>query len=388
MTDQRLISIDFTRGIVMIIMALDHVRELIHVNAAQDPTDLATTTPMLFLTRWVTHLCAPTFVFLAGLSVYLLRRKHTGRAQTRKYLLTRGLWLVILEFTLVNFGMFFDVTFSVLLFEVIAAIGAGFIILAFLLPLGSKTVALLGIIIIACHEAFALIPFGDHSLIKTLLQPLFVPSVFPVTSVGVFVVGYPPIPWLGIMLAGYGIGPLFERPSGTRKRVCLQIGIGALLLFVIVRLINGYGNAAPWSPQENGLYTMLSFINITKYPPSLLFCLVTLGIMFLILAFAERLKGNWVSAILVYGRVPLYYFLLHFYLIHLLLIAILLLQGFSWSQLSFASGTFGRPQDATSGVSLIWIYLIWISVVLALYKPSAWFGRYKASHKQWWLSYL
>jgi uncharacterized membrane protein len=386
---KRIYSIDFTRGLVMIIMALDHVRDLMHVNSIiQNPADLSTTTPMLFFTRWITYLCAPIFVFLAGTSAYISFKNKRNISQSRKFLLRRGLWLVLLEFTLVNFGVYFDLGFHNFIFEVIAAIGFGFIILSLMLRLSLKTISIIGLVIIFWHNLLPVIPFAEGSVIKSVLSPLFAPGAFTITPKTNFIIGYPPIPWLGIMLAGFASGKLFELSGNKRKNVFVKIGSGALLLFVVLRFINIYGDPSLWSRQKNALYTFLSFMNITKYPPSLLFCLITLGIMFFILAFAEQAKNRFADIASVYGKVPLFYFLVHFYIVHVTMIALMFFQGFHWSQLDFASGTFGRPKGVESGVGLWAIYLIWIGVVLILYKPCLWFGKYKTEHQQWWLKYI
>ncbi len=385
---KRVYAIDFTRGLVMIIMALDHVRDLMHVNSVtQSPTDLSTTTPMLFFTRWITYLCAPIFVFLAGTSAYISFRNKNNHLQSRKFLVKRGLWLILLEFTIVNFGIFFDVGFHTFIFEVIATIGCGFIILSLLLKLPAKTIGIIGLIIIFCHNLAPLIPGAETSLFKKILMPFFAPAAFPFSN-RVFVMAYPPIPWLGIMLVGFASGKLFELPKGKRKKIFLEIGIAALLLFIVVRFINIYGDSVPWSAQKNAVYTFLSFMNVTKYPPSLVFCLITLGTMFLIFAFTENSKKGLNKIVAVYGKVPFFYFLIHFYFIHLLMIGTMFLQGFHWPQLDFASGTFGRPKGVQSGVPLWMVYLVWISVVLVLYKPCVWYGKYKAAHKHWWLKYM
>ncbi len=371
----------------MIIMALDHVRDMMHVNSiTQSPVDLATTTPVLFFTRWITYLCAPTFVFLAGTSAYISLRNNSI-IQSRNFLLKRGLYLIVLEFAVVNFALFFDIGFHTFLFEVIAAIGSGFIILSLLLGLSKKTIGVIGLVIICCHNLFPLLPFSQDSVIKTILSPLFVPAAFPFSH-AVFVMAYPPVPWLGIMLVGFASGIFFELPDLKRKSLFAKIGISALLLFVIVRFINIYGDPVGWSLQKNYVFTFLSFMNITKYPPSLLFCLVTLGIMFLVLSFADQLKNKFINITSVYGKVPLFYFLIHFFLIHLIMLAVMLLQGFHWSQLDFASGNFGRPKNVESGLPLWTVYLTWLAVAAVLYKPCKWFGKYKAMHKKWWLKYL
>ncbi|MNX49551.1 Acyltransferase family protein [compost metagenome] len=382
-------SIDIVRGIVMIIMALDHVRDLMHVDAlTQSPTDLTTTTPILFFTRWITHLCAPIFVFLAGTSVYLSLKSKNNIAEMRKHLIKRGFWLVLLEFTIVNFGLFFDIGFHTLLFEVIATIGFGFILLGLLLKIPTKQLGILGLIIIFCHNIFPLIPFAEGSLLKTILAPFFNLTVIPLFAGKVFVVGYPPIPWLGIMLVGFASGRFFEKEKSERKKLFVKIGLGSLGLFTLIRFINIYGDPALWSVQKNALFTFLSFMNLTKYPPSLLFCLVTLGILFLLLAFADQFNSGIRKVTSVYGKVPLFYFVVHFYVIHVLTLVMLLFQGFNWSQFEFATGTFGRPENLKSGVSLLAIYLIWMSVVTILYKPCIWFGKYKTRNSHWWLRYI
>lgn len=386
---KRLCSIDFTRGVVMIIMALDHVRDMIHVDSiAQSPTNLATTTPVLFFTRWITYLCAPTFVFLAGTSAYLSFKRTDNFSKSRSFLLKRGLYLVALEFIVVNFGLFFDLGFHTLIFEVIAAIGFGFITIALLLRLSPNILGISGLIILFCHNLFPSVPFSENSTIKVILTPLFTPGAFSVFANKVFIMAYPPIPWLGLMLAGFASGKFFALPDTKRKKLFINIGLVALLLFVLLRFINNYGETVPWSQQKNGVLTFLSFMNVSKYPPSLLFCLITLGVMFLILAFSGGVKKTIVAIVSVYGKVPLFYFLVHFFLIHFILLAILFLQGFQGSQLDFASGTFGRPKELSSGLPLWAVYLIWMGVVVILYKPCRWYGNYKANHKEWWLKYL
>lgn len=381
-------SIDIVRGIVMIIMALDHVRDLMHVDSiTQSPTDLATTSPLLFFTRFITHLCAPTFVFLAGTSVYLSLKNKNNLAATSQLLLKRGLWLIFLEFTIVNFGLFFDIGFHTLLFEVIAAIGFGFIVLSFLLKIRSQTLGIIGLIIIFFHNLLPLIPFAENSVLKAVLTPLFGPVVFPFAGKA-FIMGYPPIPWLGIMLVGFATGKFFELAEQQRKKLFIKIGLSALVLFTIIRFINIYGDPALWTVQKDSVFTFLSFMNVTKYPPSLLFCLITLGIMFLLLAFAQQFQNGIKKVTLVYGKVPLFYFVVHFYVIHIITLIMLFAQGFDWSQFEFATGTFGRPKGAESGLPLWTIYLIWIFVVALLYKPCQWFGKYKSENKHWWLKYI
>lgn len=382
---KRLTNIDFTRGVVMVIMALDHVRDMMHTNAiAQNPTDLATTTPALFFTRWITHLCAPTFVFLAGASAYLLF-KDKGLPATRSFLLKRGLWLIVIEFVVVNFALWFDLRFRTLIFEVIGAIGFGFVITSFLLKFSPRTIGVVGGLIVVFHALVQSIPFPEGSMVQKIIAPFFVPNAFPVGG-SFFIVGYPPIPWLGIMLLGFAIGPWFQQTAGEMRSRFLKAGIIALSLFLVIRFVNFYGDAL-WSSQKDAMYTFLSFNNITKYPPSLLFVLCTIGITLLILSYASsprKLEGIF----LVYGKVPLFYFVVHLYLIHLLTLAMLFWQGFHWSDLNFGAFSLGRP-TAPSGIELWAVYLVWMSVVFWLYWPCKWYAKFKAEHKHIaWLKYL
>ena len=200
--------------------------------------------------------------------------------------------------------------------------------------------------------------------------------------------GYPPIPWLGIMLLGFACGKHFEMAKEKREKIFTQFGIGALVLFIVIRFINIYGDSLQWTSQKDAVFTFMSFMNITKYPPSLVFCLVTIGIMFLLLAISERLSGKFKDILSVYGKVPLFYYIVHFYLVHLITLVVLWAEGFNFSQYEFALGTFGRPKGVESGLPLLGIYLIWIAVVIVLYKPCQWYGKYKSTQKNWWLKYI
>ncbi len=386
---KRIHSIDITRGIVMIIMALDHVRDLLHVNSIlQSPTNLATTTPFLFFTRWITYLCAPIFVFLAGSSAFLSLKRKKELAETKKHLLKRGLFLIILEFTVVNFGLYFDTGFHTLLFEVIASTGFGLIILSLLLQLSVKHIGFIGIGIICLHNLAPLVPFSETSILKVILMPLFSPTAFPLFAGKIFIVGYPPIPWLGILFLGFAMGHIFEIPEHRRNSILKKMGMIAIAGFIFIRFINIYGDSTQWASQQTIALTIMSFLNITKYPPSLLFCLATLGIMFFIIAYSENNNSKIKEIISVYGKVPLFYFIVHFYVVHLMTVFILFLQGFHWKQMEFSTGTFGRPKGMESGLPLWEIYIIWMAVVVLLYQPCVWYGKHKFNKKYWWLSYL
>lgn len=388
MTKARLDSIDFVRGLVMVIMALDHVRDLMHVTSlTQDPTDMATTTPALFFTRWITHFCAPIFVFLAGTSAYLSTQKENDVAVARRFVWRRGIWLVMLEFTLVNFALWFDLKFRTFMFQVIAAIGCSFILLALMLKWSARTIGWIGAVIVAGHNILPLLPLRNDSPLRLALSPLFSLTVYPLTPNLTLIIAYPLIPWLGILLLGYAAGTIFERSESEQRSWLLKIGSTALLLFTVLRFLNVYGDPAQWSGQRNAVFTLLSFLNLTKYPPSLLFTLLTLGVMFLVLAFAGKLQNLFSRVIIIYGRVPLLYYLLHFYLIHILMFVMVFLQGYGWSDLVFGFN-FGRPKEG-SGVSLMAIYAIWLGVVVVLYPACRWYAKYKAEHRDnEWLRYL
>lgn len=373
----------------MVIMALDHVREYMHTTSmSMDPTNLETTTAALFFTRWITHLCAPTFVFLAGVSAYISFRNRKNIAQSRNFLLKRGIWLVILEFTLVNFALWFDLRFRLLILEVIGAIGLSFIVLSLLLRLKPWVIGALGIILIFSHDLITGIKTADNPAVSFAFSVFFRPGMTQITPDLSFFSAYPLIPWLGIMLTGFACGEFFEKSAERRKKIFLEAGLLCLFLFAVIRLANYYGNPSGWSVQKTPFFTFLSFINVTKYPPSLLFTLLFIGLTFIALYFSEKAENKLTNIFSVYGKVPFFYFIVHLYLIHAIMFVMLFLQGISINDFVFGVFENGRPKTGT-GVSLAWIYLIWISVVAALYPVCMWYGRYKESHREKpWLRYI
>ncbi len=386
---KRITSIDFVRGLVMIIMALDHVRDIIILPIyPQDPTALETTTPALFATRWITHLCAPTFVFLSGTSTYLSMKNQANFSESRHFLFKRGLWLVLLNFTIVNFGIFFDIKFSVLFSQVIAAIGVGFLGLALLLKLPVRTIGIIGLIIIFGHDLFSGINFPQNAPLNVVWTLLMQVGFYQLTPNVAFLISYPFLPWLGIMLAGYGCGELFNLPSENRKKLFLKIGLGALALFVALRIFNIYGDISHWSFQKSVLFSFFSFINVSKYPPSLLYTLATLGISFLLLSAFDSIQNKATDIVSVYGKVPLFYYLLHWFVIHTVAFSVFFIQGYHWSDLQFDGFGFARPKDG-GGLDLFGTYLAWLSIVAVLYPICLWYSRYKMQHKKkTWLRYL
>lgn len=379
---KRINSIDITRGLVMVIMALDHVRDFMHTTAmTQSPTDLQTTTTLLFMTRWVTHLCAPTFVFLSGVSAYISFKRNNNFHDSRNFLLKRGIWLLILEFTFINFALWFDIHFRFMIMEVISAIGLSFIVLSFLLKLPSRTIGIIGLILIFGHDLLQLVPAPSNPVALFISSVLFRPSLLQISQGFSAFTAYPLIPWLGIMLAGFAVGEFFELPAEKRTKIFLRLGIAIISLFAILRFINVYGDPLKWSSQKSALFTFLSFINTTKYPVSLLFTLLFLGITFLVLYLSEKNENRFTGILSVYGKVPLFYFTIHLFLIHSLMFAMLFIQGFTGNDLVFGAFNNGRPK-AGGGVDLAAIYVIWVSVVAILYPLCKWYGKYKSERRE------
>jgi uncharacterized membrane protein len=385
----RLSSIDMVRGIIMVIMALDHVRDFFHQGAlTSNPTDLATTTPAIFFTRWITHFCAPTFVMLAGLSIYLSASRKPKKDLTY-FLISRGLWLILLEVVVVRFGFTFNMYFDITFFEVIWVIGASMVCMAGLIHLKDNVVLIIGLLITFGHNATDGIQLqNDHPLFA--LWVLLRQTGFLGTPENGVIVIYPLLPWLGIMMLGYSLGRLYTSYSAERRRAILvKLGIGAIILFVTLRLINVYGDPAPWSTQPTSLFTFISFLNCTKYPVSLLYTLMTLGPILLLLAFLDNKLFSPVNPFVVFGRVPLFYFILHFYIIHsasLLFFMQKTNRSLSEIDFHFSKGFGGITPEG--GYSLSLAYLAWISLVILLYPICRWYNRYKSTHDYKWLSYL
>ncbi|HEX8659385.1 MAG TPA: heparan-alpha-glucosaminide N-acetyltransferase domain-containing protein [Hymenobacter sp.] len=377
----RVQALDIVRGLVMVIMALDHSRDFFSRTLVR-PEDVAHAPALLFLTRWVTHFCAPTFVFLSGCSVYLYAQKRQNRAAVSRFLLARGLWLILLEVAFLTFVLAWS--HDLILLLVIWAIGAGLVLLAGLLWLPRVLLAGLTLLILAGHNLLPnLAPVTAANAGWALLHNG--PFVLPVLGHPVLV-AYSVGPWLGVLLAGYLLGPWFQLPLPQRNRRLRRAGAGLLLLFAVLRATNWYGDPAPWSAQPQGLlHTALSFVNVTKSPPSLLFVCLTLGGALLVLSWAET-ATSWLSRVLrTFGQVPFFYYLLHF----------MLLSGAAWVWTTLAFGqainlAFANVKDWPPAYfpSLGRAYLAWGAVVVALYWPCRWYQRFKQHHTYWWLSYL
>lgn len=381
---KRLDSVDLLRGLVMVVMALDHVRDFF-TSSHFDPTDLTQTTIPLFFTRWITHFCAPVFVFLAGTGAFLSRTRGKSARDLSQFLLTRGLWLIVLEFTVVRFAWTFNVDYSFVFGQVIWAIGISMVVLAGLVRLPVKAVAAFGIAMIALHNLLDPLPSSAFGSFDWLWNILHTGAVIQASPQFTFLPFYPLVPWIGVMAAGYAFGSLLRREQPDRKRVLLRLGLSLTAAFIVIRAINLYGDPVPWSGQETAALTVLSFLNCLKYPPSLLYLLMTLGPAITLLAVLEHRSTGLLSRITVFGRVPMFYYILHIALVHGIAVALALARGEDTGWL-FASLPFGYTPDY--GYGLVTVYCIWIGVVVALYPLCAWFAGVKRRRKDWWLSYL
>jgi uncharacterized membrane protein len=381
----RLDSVDLLRGLVIVIMALDHARDFF-TSVRFDPTDLTQTSAPLFLTRWITHFCAPVFVFLAGTSAYLYQARGKSLREVSRFLLTRGLWLVVLEWTVVRWAWMFNFNYTteLLFVQVIWVIGVSMIVLAGLVHLPLAAVAAIGIAMIAGHNLLDGVAPESVGRWGPLWILLHVQAPIPLRGDQAFFVIYPLVPWVGVMAAGYAFGRLLQRPAGERRRQLLGLGGGLTAAFLLARAINVYGDPAPWNMQESAGRTVLSFLNTTKYPPSLLFLLMTLGPALAALPLLERVRGPLARSLTVFGRVPLFFYVLHLALIHALALLVGALAGFDTR--AFLRVWMFLPEEWGYGLPVV--YLVWVAVVLALYPACRWFAGVKARRREAWLSYL
>ena len=389
---RRIESIDLLRGLLMILMALDHTRDYFSSSVHIDPTDPLQSWPALFLTRWVTHLCAPGFIALAGASVYLQRKRGKSRAQLTRFLLARGFWLIFLELTLVNFGWFFK--WPLPLFQVIWAIGASMIVLAFLQWLPVAAVGAVGAAIILLHNLLDPIHAANLGQWANLWK-LFhesAPMIYHGRMVGMAF--YPLLVWIGVICLGYAFGPLAVAAPVFRRRVAAGLALAFLAAFSLLRLHAGYGDRYHWHPLATATQSAMFFFEVQKYPPSLEYVLATFGVLLLLYAaFDKAVSQDWLPRLRefveTYGRVPFFYYVLHIYLIHATALLLTLATGGDWhaSWIGFQAIT-GDNRPPHWGFSLPGIYCLWMAFVLALYPACLWFSRLKARRRDWWLSYL
>lgn len=390
-TGSRITSIDLLRGLVMVIMALDHVRMYFGFGTwYSSPTDPAATTPGLFFTRWITHFCAPVFVFLAGTSAFLRGTKHPGASQTALFLFTRGVWLVVVELVIVDLGWTFDITYSLVILQVIWAIGLGMIVLAALVFLPTPLILMIGVALVFGHNL--LDPIRRHGLgfLDYAWYVLHQPQL--VTSHGRLIsIFYPVLPWAGLMALGYVFGNLFKSdvPAARRTFTLLACGIGATALFILLRSSNLYGEPVPRQVMESSMFTLISFLNTTKYPPSLQFMLMTMGPALIFLAAVEYARPRPANPLVVFGRVPLFFYVVHIYMIHALAMAALSFTGLDWREYILSAPRLQSGRLAAFGFGLETVYVIWGTVVLMLYPLCRWYQKLMENNpNKWWLSYL
>lgn len=383
----RIESIDLLKGIVMVIMALDHTRDYFH-NAAFffDPNNPELTTLPIFFTRWITNYCAPIFCFLAGQSAFFVGRRKSTK-ELSLFLLKRGLWLVFIEMTIVNFAWYFDPLFRTPGLLVIWSLGMSMIVLSALVHLPYKAVPIFSLVIIFGHNLLDPIQLEGSMLWSALHRA----HTYSFDSGQLFYIDYPIIPWIAVMSLGYCFGKLYE--SGfdpiKRRKILNVLGLSTIVLFFIVRGINQYGDLVAWKQYPALIQTMMSFLAATKYPPSLSYLLMTLGPAFLFLANSENLKGRIVNFFSTFGRVPFFYYILHLYLIHILALIAAELTGFSWQSMILTDWVIAVPELKGFGFGLWTVYVIWILVIAILYPLCRRFDAYKLNHKEkWWLSYL
>jgi uncharacterized membrane protein len=380
----RIESVDVVRGVIMILMALDHVRDFFG-NSGLNPTNPATTTIPLFFTRWITHFCAPVFFLLTGTGAYLsLGRK--SKLELSQFLFTRGIWLIFLELTVTRcLGWQFNFDYQATMLIVLWALGWAMIVLSVLVYLPASIVTTFGVAMIASHNLFDSVQ-SSNPLWSILHSPNFI-----VNHPGrVVFVGYPLIPWMGVTAAGYGLGQIYSWPSERRRAFLLPLGLALTAALFVLRAINVYGDPLRWTTQKSPAFTVLSFLNTTKYPPSLLYLLMTLGPALLFFWAVDAGTPQWLRPALIIGKVPMFYYLLHIPLIHLIAVAVCYARygQAHWMFESPGLGQFPITPPPGWGYSLPIVYLVWACVVLALYPLCRWFAGLKQRRNDAWLSYF
>lgn len=400
MNKPRLDSIDFLRGLVMVLMALDHVRDFFYYHV--DPTDLTKTTPQLFFTRWVTHFCAPTFLLLAGVGAALSRLRGKTTSELAVFLITRGLWLIFLEWMVVRtFGWAWNFDFTYLPCWVIWTLGWSMIVLGILVRFPAWLSIIFGLTLIVGHHLVDNIKgeqFGSYGWIWHMLHDptdliapqwgmlMKKPADHPMHGL-ILSAGYPLVPWIGVMAVGYGLGMVYGWDARARRRLLVILGTACCVAFILLRLNNGYGESKPWEAQQSLVFNVMSFLNCTKQPPSLCYLLMTLGPALLLLALFDAGVPGWLHPMVIFGKVPMFYYLLHLPIIHGLWVLAAL-----WSFGEFPFWLFSNPPldsvPAQYGYSLQVVYVLWLFVLALLYPLCSWYARVKQRNKSVWLSYL
>ena len=383
----RITSLDLLKGLVMVVMALDHTRDYFHAPAfLYDPTNPVLTTFPIFFTRWITHFCAPVFCLLAGISAYLTGRKKS-LAELTGFLFKRGLWLVFIELTIVNFAWFFDIYFRNNGIAVIGVLGISMMVLAALIHLPKNVIIIFSCVVIFGHNLLDSFHFPSNFWWSMLHEP----AQFKLSENFTFWVDYPVIPWIGVMSLGYVIGSFFSPnvESLARKIQLNGIGVTAIIIFFILRGLNSYGDTTPWTYFASDLQTMYSFFNPDKYPPSLLYLLMTLGPALVFIGISENFRGAVQEFFSVFGRVPFFFYVIHLYLIHFMAMIAAEVTGYGWQSKVLSKWLTDSPELKGFGFPLWSVFLIWLTVIILMYPLCKKFNTYKMRHKEkWWLSYL
>ena len=384
----------------MVLMALDHARDYFSPTLG-NPENLSTTTPALFLTRWITHFCAPTFVLLAGVAAWLYGSRQRSRVPLARFLFTRGLWLIVLELTVITYGWFHS--FALLFWQVFAAIGVSMIALSGLVFLPRLAIATIGLVLVGLHnllDPITLESAAPHATLWRFLHEGIFPNFGLETVLGrSFLVVYPVLPWIGVMTLGYALGPVVQAPREERRRALLRLGVTSTLAFVALRSSGLYGEPLPWQTDQGPVFSALSFLACTKYPPSLAFLLMTLGPALILLAALDRDSGRVGRALETLGSVPLFYYIVHLYVIHAgsrLLhlirfgepVSALQAQFVFLPQLGITEVSFQPFPEDYVGLSLPGLYVAWIAIVVAIYPLCRRYARWKRASSSWLASYL
>ena len=390
----RIQSVDALRGAIMILMAIDHIRDYIARSAMQFlPSDLTRTTAAIFFTRWITHLCAPIFMFTAGLGAFLwMSRGHRSKGELARFLISRGVWLIFLELTVLRVIVFSQISFraSPVILLILWAIGLSMIALAGLIYLPMRLLAGLSIAIIALHNLLDSVSAERFGRTAWLWDILHQQNVFAFLGIN-FVTAYPVLPWIGVMAGGYCLGTLFSWDAKRRERFLMRLGLALTVAFVVLRAINLYGDPVRWRHQPSPLFTVLSFLNTTKYPPSLDFLLMTLGPGIAVMAWLERFHFSFTNPLIVFGRVPFFYYVTHLLVAHLIAIAMNLARYGRTSFLLIAPPSMGSRSELFPpdyGFPLWTVYAVWVVVLLLLYPACLSFARLKQRRHNWWFTYL
>ena len=393
-TSSRIQSVDALRGAIMMLMAIDHIRDFVARSAMQFlPMDLSRTTAAIFFTRWITHFCAPVFFLTAGMGAYLWRQRGGhSKPELSRFLITRGLWLILLEVTVLRVILLSQVAYrgSIVILFILWALGMSMIALAGLIYLPLRALAAVSIAIVALHnllDGISAERFGNAAWVWEILHQQ---GLFKFGGLR-FAIAYPVLPWIGVMAAGYCLGALFTWEGARRRIFLLRLGTAMTIGFVVIRAINLYGDPNPWQHQASKLFTVLSFLRTTKYPPSLDFLLMTLGPALIALAWLERPRFSPDNPLIVFGRVPFFYYVLHLAVAHLIVIGMNFVRYGRAPFLWLAPPSMGGDAKLfppNYGYPLWAVYVVWIAVLLLLYPICRWFARLKQRRHDWWLSYL